>query len=300
MEKAQTFRRRTILLTPATEEKKLEKACLLEVDAVILDLEDSIPPPRKLDARRSAVHLLKTLDFGYRERMVRINGVQTEYWLEDLASVLPLNLSAVMIPKVESAADVMTLEKEMDELEEKNGLSRITPVILTIETALGITCVEDIVRVSRRAQGVFLGSGDYSVSTGIRITRESLLYPRSRMAAAAATKNIQAIDAAYFADVKDVAAVREDALAARDLGFTGKVIFHPNQVAPVNEVFTPTAEEIEKAKLILDAYEQAYQKGVGVFLVGKDFVAIDVVLMARRTLARAGIPRNVKHAGKDH
>lgn len=292
MANRESFRRRTILLTPATEAKKLEKACTMDVDAIMLDLEDSIPPPRKLDARSSAVQLLQILPFGYREKMVRINGVQTEYWIDDLHAVLPMKLSAIMIPKVESVADVNTLEKCMDEIEQKLDISTITPLILTIETALGLIHVEEIVNCSRRIEGVFLGSGDYKVSTGIRITRESLLYPRSRIAVAAATRSIQAIDAAYFADVKDVVAVREDALAASDLGFTGKVIFHPNQIKPVNEVFTPTIEEIEKAKAIVNAYEEAYKKGIGVFLVGNEFVAIDIVHMARRTLARAGETRN--------
>jgi citrate lyase subunit beta/citryl-CoA lyase len=294
MGKSEPFVRRTILLTPAIEAKKLEKACSLDVDAVMLDLEDSIPPTRKAEARNSAVQLLKTLRVGHRERMVRINGVQTEYWVEDLRAVLPLKLSAIMIPKIESVADVNTLEKRMDEIEEEYEISRITPLILTIETALGLIYVEEILNCSRRAEGLFLGSGDYSVSTGIKITRESLLYPRSRIAVAAATRKIQAIDAAYFADIRDEVAVREDALAARDLGFTGKVIFHPNQIKPVNEVFTPTVEEIERANLILNAYEQASQKGIGVFLVGNDFVAVDVACMARRTLARAGLTSNKK------
>ncbi|MDI6754777.1 MAG: CoA ester lyase [Thermodesulfobacteriota bacterium] len=286
--------RRTILLTPAVDEGKVRKACGLDVDAIMLDLEDSIVPAKKKEAREAAAHLLGKLSFGHRERMVRINGVQTDFWLEDLRAVLPLNLGGLMVPKVESAREVLLLEDRMDELEAELGIREKTPVIVTVETAAGLIVVEPILQASRRVQGVFLGSGDYAVSTGIRITRESLLYPRSRIAVAAAQRGIQAIDAAYFQDVRDEKAVREDALAARDLGFTGKIIFHPLQAGPVNEVFTPSPAEVERAQKIMAAYEKAAKEGVGVFLVDNDFVAIDIVHMARRILARANKISQVK------
>ena len=279
--------RRTLLMTPAVEKKKIEKASSLDIDAVLIDLEDSIVPNEKISAREKAVESLKSVDFGFRERMVRINGIETEYWKDDLNAIINTELSSIMIPKVEKPSDIEQIEIYIDKLEEENKISRNIGLILTIETAKGLVNIDQICQNSRRIEGLFLGSGDYSMSTGIRICPESLQYPRSRLAVSAAARGVQAIDAAYFINVKDVDEVKHDSLLAKDLGFSGKVIFHPLQITPVNEVFTPTFEEIEKAKKIVSAYEKSSKEGVGVFLVDGEFVAIDIVRMAQKTLAIA-------------
>ena len=276
--------RRTFLLLPGHEPRKTAKAATLAVDAVIFDIEDGVPPTHKQAARDGIREALTTVDYGGRERMVRINGIDTDLWKDDLAALDGLPVDGLYIPKVESADQIAEL---MDHLAgTARGLSGAA-VYATIETALGLTKVEEIAAAQGLA-GLFFGSGDYKLSTGIEISWETLLYPRSRIAVAAAAHGLQSVDVAYFKDVKDADLARQDAKDARALGFTGKVVFHPNQVTPVNDVFTPSADEIAHARKILDAYEASKGTGQGVFMVDGDFVAVDIALMAEQVLARAG------------
>ena len=138
-----------------------------------------------------------------------------------------------------------------------------------------------------RTSALFFGSGDYTAATGARVTPTSLLHPRSVVVAAAAAAGLQAIDAAYFEDLRSESATREDAQRARELGFAGKVVFHPLQVPVVNTVFSPTTEELDRARLLVSAYEQALARGAGTALADGTFVAIDLVRPAQQLLARA-------------
>ena len=266
--------RRTFLLLPAT----------LAIDAVIFDMEDGVPPTHKQAARDGIHAALTNVDYGRRERMVRINGIDTDLWREDLDALAGLPVDGLYIPKVEDPAQITELRRYLDGTD---GPLAGAALFATVETALGLTRVESIAAAAGLT-GLFFGSGDYSLSTGIEISRDSLLYPRSRIAVAAAANGLQAVDVAYFKDVKDGARAREDALDARALGFTGKVVFHPNQIDPVNDVFTPGEDEIAHAERILTAFEASKGSGRGVFMVDGDFVAVDIALMAEKVLRRAG------------
>ena len=276
--------RRTFLLLPGHEPRKTAKAATLAVDAVIFDMEDGVPPTHKQAARDGIREALTTVDYGPRERMVRINGVETDLWRDDLRALDGLPVDGIYLPKVESANQAA---QAISFLLDLGGTLAQAARFATIETALGLTRVEEIAAVGGLT-GLFFGSGDYSLSTGIEISRETLLFPRSRIAVAAAANGLQAVDVAYFKDVKDGALARQDVLDARALGFTGKVVFHPNQVDPVNDVFTPGADEIAHAEKILAAFEASKGSGRGVFMVDGDFVAVDIALMAERGLQRAG------------
>lgn len=272
--------RRTYMLMPGHERHKAVKAAGLATDAVLLDLEDAVPGAVKETARQTVAESCRSIDFGERELMVRVNGLDTEHFAKDVEALAGLPIDGIYVPKVESAE---ALEEAVRVLEEmRSGLC----IVATIETARGLTAVEDIAAVPG-IEGLFFGSGDFSLSTGIEISRESLLYPRARIAVAAAAYGLQPVDVAYFRDVKDADAAREDALAARELGFTGKVVFHPAQVDPVNAAFTPEAGEVARAERIIEAYHASAKEGRGVFLLDGEFVAIDIMLMAERTLARA-------------
>lgn len=288
--------RRTFLLLPGHEPRKTAKAATLAIDAVIFDMEDGVPPSHKQAARAGIRAALTDVDYGRRERMVRINGIDTELWREDLDALDGLPVDGLYIPKVEDSAQIAVLR---DHLAGKAGAVGRAALFATVETALGLTRVEDIA-AAPGLTGLFFGSGDYSLSTGIEISRESLLYPRSRIAVAAAANGLQAVDVAYFKDVKDGALAREDALDARALGFTGKVVFHPNQIDPVNDVFTPGEDEIVHAEKILAAFEAAKGSGRGVFMVDGDFVAVDIALMAEKVLRRAGRLAKPMTKGNDH
>lgn len=276
--------RRTFLLLPGHEPRKTAKAATLAIDAVIFDMEDGVPPTHKQAARHGIRAALTGVDYGRRERMVRINGIDTDLWREDVDALAGLPVDGLYIPKVEDPAQITELRRHLDGTD--GPLARAA-LFATVETALGLTRVESIAAAAGLT-GLFFGSGDYSLSTGIEISRDSLLYPRSRIAVAAAANGLQAVDVAYFKDVKDGARAREDALDARALGFTGKVVFHPNQIDPVNDVFTPGEDEIAHAEKILAAFEASKGTGRGVFMVDGDFVAVDIALMAEKVLRRAG------------
>lgn len=275
--------RRTFLLMPGHEPRKVEKAATLPVDAIILDMEDGVPANHKQDAREAIAVTVRTTDFGRREVMVRINDIAGDVWKHDVAALAGLPLGGVFLPKVEGAEQVRTFLRYVAE---EAPLLSDTAVFASIETASGLTRVEDIA-ATPGLSGLFFGSGDFSLSTGIEISRETLAYPRARIAVAAAANDLQPVDVAYFRDVKDAAAAEQDARDARALGFTGKVVFHPNQIAPVNAVFSPTPAEIARAERIIAAYKASRDSGRGVFLLDGEFVAIDIARMAERTLTRA-------------
>ena len=283
--------RRTIMITPGHREARLAKAVTLDVDSVAFDIEDGVPPGEKASARTTITNTLKTLDFGGRERVVRVNAVGTDDLPLDLA-VLPLDrVDALFVPKVGNAEMIHELEAMLAPAEKAAGRGTRIPTILTIETAEGLFNVKDIATANDRAVALFFGSGDYAAETGCRITPETLQVPRALIAAAAGLAGLQAIDAAYFLDVKNEAETKRDAETARDFGFCGKLIFHPNQIAVTNAVFTPTPAEVTRAEKIIQAYEDATARGEGTAVVDGEFIAVDMLPPARRVLAVA------RHAG---
>jgi citrate lyase subunit beta/citryl-CoA lyase len=279
--------RRTMLITPANRAERLAKAVTLPADSVVFDLEDGVPPAQKAAARRIVAEALSGLHYGGRERVVRINAVGSPAFDDDLAALPLASLDAIMVPKVESADAVLRLAARLDMAEASLGRERPIDLVLTIETPRGVFTALDIADASPRASALFFGSGDYSAATGGAINAHALHVPRTQVVMAAAAAGLQAIDAAFFAALKDAEATRVDAAIARELGFAGKLVFHPNQIEVVNTVFSPTREEIERASLIIRAYEDAIARGHGTVVVDGNFVAIDLVLPARRMLSAA-------------
>jgi len=283
--------RRSILITPGHAAARLAKAATLDVDAVAFDIEDGVPPEMKDDARAAIAEALRALDFGGRERIVRVNAIGAGALEQDLAALPLERVDTLFIPKVADAAAVAALDTRLGAIEAAAGLPRRIPLILTIETGEGLFNVAEIARASDRTTALFFGSGDYAAETGCRITPETLQVPRALIAAAAGMAGIQAIDAAYFLDVKDAEATRADAERARDFGFSGKLLFHPNQIAATNAVFTPDPAAVARAEKIIAAYEDAKARGEGTAVADGEFIAIDMLPPARRVLAVA------RHAG---
>ena len=273
--------RRSMLMTPGNRPERLAKAASYAADALVFDLEDSVPPAQKERARKCVAQALRDMPRDGRERCVRINALGTAYGADDLAG-LPFELiDSIMVPKVESASSLLALEQRL-------GSTRIE-LIATLETPRGIFNALAIADATRRTTALFFGSGDYTSALGAAVTDPVLHYPRSVIRAAAAAAGIQSIDAAFFQDVKNAEATRRDALVARELGFTGKVVFHPNQVAVANEVFSPTRTEIDHARLVVSAYRESLAKGHGTGVTDGVFVAIDLVPPAERLLKMAAI-----------
>lgn len=319
--------RRTLLMTPGNREDRLRKAAAYGADAVVFDLEDSVPPAEKANARDCVAKALRASMGGRMdtapgaaphhrwrhadecERCVRINALDTPYGLDDLAA-LPLDcIDTIMVPKVESADMLRDIDARLAALHADRGRARPIELIALIETPRGVLRALDIADAVPRTGALFFGSGDYTAALGADVTETTLHYPRSVISAAAAAAGLQAIDAAFFRDVKDAGATREDALVARAMGFSGKVVFHPNQVGVVNDVFSPSPAEIAHARQLVAAYEAQLALGHGTGVVDGVFVAVDLVAPARRLLrlteavqrraqgtARAGAPTSATRA----
>jgi citrate lyase beta subunit len=279
--------RRSLLITPGHQTDRIRKAAGLPADGVVMDIEDGVAPPEKAAARAAIVEALRSVPFGRRERVVRINAVGTAEYAADMAA---LDLSAVdtlFVPKVETADQLRQLSSHLDGVERQQKRGSPIEIIATIETPRGLLRALEIADASPRTTALFFGSGDYTAATGSAVTERTLAVPRALIVAAAAAAGIEAIDAAYFTSVRDGEAARQDALIARELGFSGKLVFHPNQLAPVNEVFTPSADEVAQARRIVEAYDGARREGRGTAVVDGTFIAVDIAVMAERTLERA-------------
>jgi citrate lyase subunit beta/citryl-CoA lyase len=289
--------RRSLLITPGDRPERIAKAATLPADGVVLDLEDGVGPEQKAAARDAIRSALATLDFGRRERIVRCNGVGTDAHALDRAALDLARIDALFVPKVETAEQLRDLAAWLDQEETGLGRSRPIDIIATIETPRGLFNALPIADATPRTSALFFGSGDYSAATGSAVTERALAVPRALIVAAAAAAGLDAIDAAYFIAVKDVAATRDDALIARELGFTGKLLFHPDQIAVANDVFSPSDRDIARAERILAAYEAARREGRGTAFVDGEFIAVDIALMAERTLALARQARDIDKRG---
>ncbi len=275
------------MLTPGNRAERIAKAAGLPVDGVAVDLEDGVGPDQKAEARAAMATAFQTLDFGPRERIVRINAVGTEAFEADIQALPAGLIDTVFVPKVEDGEQSRRLDEALERAERDAGRARPLDVIATIETPRGMLKALDIADAGQRTSTLFFGSGDYSAATGQMVTERALQVPRATVVAAAAAAGVQAIDAAYFTAVKDADATRADALVARELGFDGKVIFHPNQIAPCNAVFSPEPAEVARAERIVAAHREALARGERAAYVDGEFLAIDIVAMAERIIARA-------------
>jgi citrate lyase beta subunit len=280
------------MITPGHRPERLAKAVGLAADSLIFDLEDAVPPARKVEARAVVTQALTELSFGKRERAVRLNAIGSADFIADMAALPWARIDAVMLPKVERAEDLQQLDAALDAA----APGRDIAVIATLETPRGILNALQIADASPRLAAFFLGPGDYTMQTGGRITPRVLEFPRQMLVAAAGAVGAQALDAPYLADLRDVAATRQDAEAARELGFSGKVVFHPDQIAPVNDAFTPSAEEVAKAKRYIAAFQEAAAKGENLAYIDGTFIAMDLVPNMERIVALAEAASNAASA----
>ena len=275
--------RRSVMITPGHRPERLAKAVGLAADSLIFDLEDAVPPARKAEARAVVAQALTELSFGRRERAIRLNAIGSADFIADMAALPWASIDAVMLPKVERAEDLQKLDAALDAAAPERDIA----VIATLETPRGILNALQIADASPRLAAFFLGPGDYTMQTGGRITPRVLEFPRQTLVAAAGAVGAQALDAPYLTDLRDVTATRQDAEAARELGFSGKVVFHPDQIAPVNDAFTPSAEEVAKAKRYIAAFQEAAAKGENLAYVDGTFIAMDLVPNMERIVALA-------------
>ncbi len=284
--------RRTMLYLPGNNPNMLTRGHLFGSDGLVLDLEDAVAMVEKDTARILVSRYLKQGEFGNCYVSVRINGVDTEFWKDDLAAIVPMErLNGIRVPKVEDANTVKIIDEELSRLEEKNGIpvGKLTLHCL-LETANGIWNAYDIAKASPRIEAIIPGGEDLRADLKTNRSDDSieLEWARRMLVFAARAAGVEPLDT-VFSRITDDAGLRKETEFIKQLGFSGKSIIHPNQIGIIHDVFTPTDKEIAQAQKIIAAAKDAAERGQGAVTVDGKMVDIPVVKRAEYVLVRAGI-----------
>jgi citrate lyase subunit beta/citryl-CoA lyase len=287
--------RRSELACPAHSIKMMAKAAASEADEVVFDLEDGCAPSEKVAARKTLVEALTTLDFRGKIRAFRTNGIHTKFFYRDVIEVVEAagrNIDVVVVPKVQDAADVIFADRLLTQVEQNIGLpaGRIRLEVL-IESAKGVLHAEQIAASTPRLAGLIFGVVDYAGNIGARDpVREQFAlyhYPKAHIVAAARAAGIAVVDGVTL-QFRDLQQCEHDARSAAQMGFEGKWAIHPDQVPVINRIFTPSHEEITRAREIIDLYEHAdVNSGVGAIVYKDEMVDAASLPAERKKLAIA-------------
>ncbi len=281
--------RRSLLYVPGNMPSMLQNVPLFQCDAVQIDLEDAVPLAEKDAARILVRRFLDTYKVRDKEVLVRINGLDTKWALDDLKTVLPGIPDGIRLPKADSPDVVERLDTLLTEYEEELGLEvghfKILP---SIETAMGVINAVFTARASNRLIGLAFGAEDYTATMEINRTKtgEELFNARMNVLWAAKAAGIQALDS-IFADVNDMDALRAETELIKKLGFTGKSLINPRQIDVVHEVFAPKQAEVDYALQVMDAIKRAREMGTGVISLKGKMIDRPVVVRAARVLSTA-------------
>ncbi len=275
--------RRSRLYLPGNTPKLALNAGIHKPDGIILDLEDSVAISKKKEAAILVRNALRNVNFYGAERMVRIN--QLPLGLKDLDLIVPHNVNLILVPKCEHAKQIETVNNRIKELNNQERNIWLMPII---ESALGVINSYEIAS-SRNVVALAIGLEDYTADINTQRTddgRESF-FARSQIVNSARAAGIQPIDS-VFSDVNDMQALKDNVKISKSLGFHGMGCIHPRQILVIHQGFAPTSEEIEKAKAIVDAYNEAKEKGEGVVSLGSKMIDPPVVKRALQTLKMSG------------
>jgi citrate lyase subunit beta/citryl-CoA lyase len=274
------------LYLPGNSPGMFLNAGLHSPDGVILDLEDSVAPDRKDEARILVRNALRAVSFYGAERMVRIN--QGQRGLEDLDYVIPHNVHLILIPKCEDAETVKAVDLRIKEIKTEAGQDDEVYLMPIIESAAGVENAFGIATACPSVVALAIGLEDYTADLGVQRTKEGResLYARNRLVVAAKAAGIQPIDS-VFSDVADMDGLLENVISSKAMGFEGMGCIHPRQIAVIRQGFSPSEEEMEKAKRIVLAYRDALKNGLGVVALGSKMIDPPVVARAEKTIKLA-------------
>lgn len=284
--------KRSWMFVPGHRQKMIDKALAINADAIMLDIEDGVAPSEKDTARKLIGEALgRERAPKAPARFVRVNAIGHERMDADLEAVLRPELDGLVLPKVETAEEVLKVESVLKMLEPEHKIARgSVRLLIAIESPRGLLNAPAIAAASSRVVGLMFGAEDYGREMGLPTKREGeaqdLLYARSAMAVAAASAHVQAIDGVWV-DLKDTDGLNRFALQSRRLGFSGMSLIHPSQINPINAVFSPTPEEIEYATQVVQAFEEANARGDGSVAFGGQLIDRPIVERARRALDMA-------------
>jgi len=287
--------RRSLHFVPGGNEKMFAKALGLDADGLILDLEDAVPPDRKV-ATRPIIRDWLGRDFGGRERWVRMNPITTPLGREDLEATIAGRPDGYVVPKPRAAADVREIAQLLDGLEHRHGIPQGSTrlVLIATETPEGLLNIREVAAASPRVVAVSWGVEDLSAAMGLPATRDAdgryldiPRYARTMCAVAAAAAGVEALDGVYT-DLADLAGLRRECEEAVAMGFAGKISIHPNQLPVINAAFTPSPEDVAEAQALITAFAEQEKRGVYAFTFKGQMVDAPHLTRARKILTRAG------------
>ncbi|MEQ9434263.1 CoA ester lyase [Hyphomonas sp.] len=276
--------RRSQLAVPGISEKMLTKAAASDADHVFCDLEDAVAPSSKPAARQTIISALNELDWGNTVRCVRINDTTTQWCYEDIITVVEgarENLDTIMLAKATSVADVLFVDKLLSQLEQKLGLKKRIGLECLIEEVEAMHNVWDIAHSCERLECLIFGMGDYAASQGMVIKNlgvkgdypgDLFHYPRYELTIACRAAGIDAVDGPY-GDYVDEESYRHECTRSLTIGMVGKWAIHPSQIAPANEIFSPSRHDVDFAREVIQVYRKAEAEGIG--SVGHKGVMVD-------------------------
>jgi citrate lyase subunit beta/citryl-CoA lyase len=289
-------RRRSLHFVPGGIERMIAKALTLPADGLILDLEDAVPPDRKAATRPLVRQWLEKLDFGGRERWVRMNPLWSGLGRADLEDTIGGRPDGYVVPKPRAAADVREVAQALDRLEHRHGIpsGATRLVLIATETPEGLLNIKEIAAASPRIVAISWGVEDLGAAMGLGRVRDEAgryldipRYARVMCAVAAAAAGVEAIDT-VFTDLGDLEGLRRECDDAVQMGFTGKISIHPDQVPVINAAFTPPPDVVEEARALAAAFDEHRRRGIYAFTFRGQMVDAPHLARALKILARAG------------
>lgn len=281
---------RSFLFVPGNQERKLAKAYSTAADAVILDLEDAVPPGEKARARQLVREFLQKTD-RIVPTFARINSVGSGLAQDDLREIVPTRIEGIVLSKVDTPDDLREVESYLLQLEAEHDLNHGHVELLPfIESARGIMKAYEIASASPRVRRLAFGGVDYVLDLGCELTvsGEEVAYARSTLVVVSRAAGLEPPVDTVFPHFRDLGGLAEHARRARQLGMGGKLLIHPDQVGPVNDVFSPTPAELAWAHRIVALYEEAEAQGLGAVQLEGSMVELPVAERARQMIALAG------------
>jgi len=273
--------RRSVLYVSAHEQRHIEKARQLAADTVVFDLQESVPPQQKDNSRAQLLKVLQNPDFGYSEKVIRINSLDSDWGMDDLRAAVSLDIDAILFPSVESGGELKASIATLDEAGGKH-----LSVMANIESPKGVLRSEEIAGSSDRLSAIVLGTTDLANALRINLTtdRTGLMTSLSLTILGARAHNRCIIDGPHF-DLKNIEACEFSCRQARDLGFDGKAVIHPVQLAYTNDAFTPKGDDVKRAKKIIDAIAEAHGIGRSMAVIDDRLIEPSLEHWARRVIA---------------
>lgn len=288
---------RSLMFVPGQRQRMIDKALgLASLDVALLDLEDGVPPAEKDAARRLLAEALGKASGKRPVRFVRVNAIGSDRFAADIAAVVRPGLQGLLLPKVERADEIATAERLVAAREREAKMAEGSlPFVASIESAQGLLNAHAIAAASRRIAGLMFGAEDFANDLGLPPQREGearqLLHARSAVVVAATAARVRSFDGVW-PDIHDPEGLRRDSAQARQLGFSGKTLIHPGQIEVINEVFSPTDEDVDYARRVVAAFEEAEARGEGAIAFGGQLIDRPIVERARAVLrARERIAR---------